>query len=151
MQRVASNGLLDLRHLQIVVTDNEVADRLALLREGDPMRCRDLSGGPRKLHGGAAEHRLRPNTAGEPDGSLTSNGHGLDRLAVRHNRENRDHSAVRKIDVVDRLPWLLEDPATRKLRFLEMRGKSRKLILRQQAQQAIARPRHEREPAVRSL
>ena len=56
----------------------------------------------------------------DPDRALAANCRSLDSVAFAHDREQRNHAVMGKIDLLDRLAGFLQDHALLEMRLFEM-------------------------------
>src|SRR5712692_7142229 len=102
MQRIARDRLLDLSEQQVVVPDRELPDGLAFARYGVELGGREPACRARQLDDGAPDRAARAERRAAADDARPTERHGLDRGAVLHERNHRNHGAMRKIDLLDR-------------------------------------------------
>src|SRR5262249_5728639 len=137
MQRIARNRLLDLRKQDIVVAHDEVAESRALGGSRMKLRGRDPRGRARQLHDRACDGRPRSQSGAGADDPGASDRCGLDRCAVLHDRHERDHAAMREIDVLDLLPDIVQHRAPLERDRAQMRRQQRKIVRRQCRQEPV--------------
>ena len=101
MQRIAGGGDPRLRQQHLVVADGEIADGIAGGGHRPEMSGGDFAAGHRHLHDDADQRLVEAKPGHRADHAFASDGRGLDRLAVAQHREQRQHAAMREIDLVD--------------------------------------------------
>ena len=128
MQRIARDRLLDLRQQDIVVAHDEVAEGLALGGGRLELGSRDPRGGPRQLHDRLCDGRPCSQSGARADDPGASDRCGFDRCAVLHDRHQRDHAAMREIDVLDPLPDIVQHRAPLERDRAQMWRQQRKIM-----------------------
>jgi hypothetical protein len=108
VQSIARRGLLDLAELKLRVSDDQLTNPGAFLGGGSKGRGRDAERVARDLHQGTDKRDARSEADRHPDGSFRPNRPDLDGAVLRHLHNERNHSGLRKINLLDRSAGLLE-------------------------------------------
>src|SRR5262245_11879746 len=98
---IAGNGLLDLGKQKIIVPHDKAANSAAFPRGRLEMGTRNLCGGARKLNDGSGEGTTGPESRSRSNNALPPHHPGLDGRPALHDGHQRDHPAMRKIDMFD--------------------------------------------------
>ncbi len=111
---------------------------LALARRRLEARQRNPRRGGGYLNDGGGGGLLRTKRRHGADNALPADGGRLHRLALPHHRKQRDHAALREIDMLDAFALLVQDLALPQRKVLEVRREQRQILGAERCQQQIA-------------
>ena len=137
MQRVACDRLLDLPQQDVVVAHDEVADCRALPGSRVKVRGRDPRRRPRQLHDRAGDRRLCSQRGARANDSPTPDGCRFDRRAALHDRDQRHHTGMWEINVLDLLADVLQHYAALEGERAQVRRQQGKIMRRQCRQETV--------------
>src|SRR5450631_3436233 len=101
MERIAGDGLLNLRQQRLGIADQQIADMFAMLEFRLQKSDRAANHAALELNQTSVEGNATVHRCEQAEGSFAPDVGGLDSRAVLQHGEQREHGALRKIGVLE--------------------------------------------------
>jgi hypothetical protein len=127
MQGITCRRLLNLTELKFGISDDQFANFETLVRGGPKLRCRNAEAGAGHLNQGGDKRTARPQPNRQANRSFWTDRSDFNSGILWHLHNERDHSALRKINRVQRAAGLLKEFSLPDRNFVQLPEASSRL------------------------